>query len=542
MTVIAEAPTNARKYAPGASFFQAAVDPLFATDAYKLGHAEFFELASSAGVKGFPNDDGTMGTGGGVTRMYANWTNRKSRIDGVDCAVHFGLQAFCQSFLTDSWNNFFSSPIEDVVARFEKKRKAILGPHEVNSDRVRALHALGYLPLRFCAVPEGTLVPIGVPSFTIENTHDDFFWLPNYIESPLSAAIWQASTTATKAWHMRQLLNRQAMHTGSPMEAVDFQMHDFSMRGMAGLESASASGAAHLLSSKGSDTMIAMDWVDYFYPGSPEDEIILMSVPATEHSVMCNAIAKIGEQEMMRRLMDLVPTGYLSVVADSRSLWEVLDVFLPALKPQIMARDGKLVIRPDSGDPVKIICGNPDAEPGTTEHKGLIQSLWETFGGTLNAKNFKVLDSHIGAIYGDGMYYDRVQEIGDKLAAKGFASVNIVYGVGSWSYSMVSRDSLGSAVKATASVVDGGQVEIFKDPITDDGTKKSAKGRLAVGQMMSGKIYLIEHATPEQEARSLLQPVWENGEFIKFQSFHDVRETLKRSTGIRQRMLSRDQH
>ena len=486
-----------------------------------------------------------MGTGGGVTRIYSNWTARKSRIKGVDVSVTFGLQSFCRSFLQDGFKNFFASPVEEVVARFEKKSKAILGPHEVNTDRVRALHAKGYLPLRFCSVPEGTLVPIGVPTFTVENTDDEFYWLPNYIESPLSAAIWHLSTTATKAWHMRQLLNRAAQRTGTPQEAVDFQMHDFSFRGQAGLEAAFASGAAHLLSSKGSDTMGAIDWIDYFYPGSPEDEIILMSVPATEHSVMCTGIAKIGEKAMMSRLMDLKPTGYLSDVADSFNLWEVLSVYLPELKPQIMERDGKLVIRPDSGDPVKIICGNPDAETGTPEYKGLIQSLWDTFGGTKNAKGYKELATQIGAIYGDGITYDRADEITERLAAMGFASGNIVLGVGSFWYvggfdGGTTRDSLGFAMKATYGEVDNEGVNILKDPITDDGTKKSATGRLAVLKKRNGEMYQVQKATPEQEAQSLLQPVWENGEFIRFQSFSNVRETLKRSTNERRRRMTKD--
>jgi nicotinamide phosphoribosyltransferase len=531
MTAIAEAkaiiPT--RKFAPGASFFRQALNPLFATDAYKLDHRRQFRLSLDA-------EKGEV-----FERVYVNWTCRKSRIDGVDVSVHFGLQAFLLDFATDSFRSFFEADVDEVCAAFEHRVAMVVGPNEIGSDHIRALHAKGYLPLRFCAVPEGTLVPIGVPSFTVENTEDDFFWLPGFFEAPLSAAIWQASTTATLAWHMRQMLERAAMRTGTDLSFVDWQAHDFSFRGMPGLDAASASGAGHLLSFTGSDSMIAMDWIDYFYPGSPEDEVILGSIPATEHSVMCTGIAKLGEQEIMRRLVsDLYKSGPASIVSDSFDLFKVIDVYLPALKDLIEKREGKIVIRPDSGDPVKILCGDPDAKVGSSAYKGVIESLWDLFGGTFNSKNCKELSTKIGTIYGDGIYYERAEEIIAQLGAKGFASGTVVFGCGSWWYQMRTRDSLGSAVKMTYGRISGVGFNVLKDPITDDGTKKSATGRLAVLKKRNGELYQVQQATPEQEAQSLLQPVWENGEFIRFQPFSDVRGTLRRSTADRRRRMTKD--
>lgn len=533
MTTIAEARASTRKN--GASFFREALNPMIQTDCYKIGHRKMYGLASDSYEHGV--NDGTKG----ITRVYANYTNRGSRVEGVREVVHWGLQYFLQDYCIDSFKPFFAADVEDVCEEYERRVTQVIGPNNVGSEHIRALHALGYLPLRFCSVPEGTLVPVGVPSFTVENTIDEFFWLTNYIETVLSASIWQASTSATTAWHLRQMLNRKARRTGVPAEAVDFQGHDFSYRGMPGTEAANASGAGHLLSFKGSDTLPVLDWVDYFYPGSPEDEVILASVPATEHSVMCTAIAKIGEQEMINRLLD-EHDGFISIVGDSFNLWKVLDTYLVNLRGKILARSetSKVVIRPDSGDPVKILCGNPDATPGSTEYKGVVESLWDTFGGTENAKGFKVLNPRIGAIYGDSITYERANEIADLLAAKGFASSAVVFGIGSYTYQYSTRDTYKSAIKCTYSEVDGEGVNVLKDPITDDGTKKSATGRLAVLSKMNGEMYLVQKATPEQEAKSLLQPVWENGEFIRFQSFHDVRETLKRSTGIRQRRLSKD--
>jgi nicotinamide phosphoribosyltransferase len=202
-----------------------------------------------------------------------------------------------------------------------------------------------------------------------------------------------------------------------------------------------------------------------------------------------------------------------------------------------MARDGKLVIRPDSGDPADIICGTVrEFGKGTNfVERGAIESLWNIFGGTENEKGFKLLLDKIGLIYGDGMYDARIKDINQRLAIKGFASTNWVAGVGSYSYQMVTRDTFGSAVKATYVEVNGEGRNIQKDPETDNGLKKSATGRLAVLSTAQGIPYLIEEANEDQRAASLLQPVWEDGQFVKAYSFAEVRANLKRYTGIFER-------
>jgi nicotinamide phosphoribosyltransferase len=307
-----------------------------------------------------------------------------------------------------------------------------------------------------------------------------------------------------------------------------------------------SSGAAHLLSFYGSDAVPAVQWVNYYYPGE-ENGDIAYSVPATEHSVMC-AGGKEDEIETFRRLLKTFPTGILSVVSDTWDLFKVLTEYLPELKDEIMARDGKLVIRPDSGDPADIICGTVRYDSGrisadqqgigtelSPEEKGAIELLWDTFGGTVNEAGFKELDPHIGLIYGDGMFKARIEDINSRLMHKGFASITWVAGIGSWAYQMVTRDTFGSAVKATFVIVNGEGRNIFKDPKTDDGTKKSATGKLAVGYTGDGTLYRIEKANEEQIARSLIQPVWENGKFLKEYAFSDVRANLKRWTGILER-------
>lgn len=491
----------------------APVAPLFKTDAYKLGHIRQYELA------------------GDTTQVYSNFTNRKSRIPGIDHVVHFGLQAFLQKFAIDEFAPFFAADEDKVADLYEERVNSVLGPNTIGSDHIRALHRKGYLPLEFKAVPEGTPVPIGVPSFTIENTEPEFFWLTNYIETVLSAEVWQASTSATIAHRFRAILETGAQRTGGPIAAVDWQGHDFSYRGMSSSETAAMSGAGHLLSFFGTDSLVSLEWIDDYYGGV----YTAGSVPATEHSVMCTGIATLGEREMFNRLLDLYPTGIFSVVSDTFDLWKVLTDFLPSLKEKVMARDGKIVVRPDSGDPVDILTGAlsefeaaqvRDKTALTPAEKGVVELLWDEFGGTVNEKGFKELDSHVGVIYGDSITAERAQAIIDRLAAKGFASTNVVFGIGSFTYQYNTRDTFSSAIKATEAIVDDVEYNLFKNPVTDDGTKKSATGRLAVLRDADGKLYLQQKATPEQEAASELQTVWKNGEFVRKQTFAEVREVL----------------
>jgi nicotinamide phosphoribosyltransferase len=470
----------------------------------------------------------------GLTHVESNYTNRKSRVDGVNHVIQFGLQAWLKD-LTEDYEKFFAAPKDKVIQEYKDNISTFVSPG-FSLKEVEDLHDLGYLPLQFSAVPEGTLVPIGVPSILIKSTHEDFAWLVNYVESDLSAGIWHPSTVATTAWSLRRIFEKAASETGGAIEAVDFQVHDFSYRGQVNREAAASSGAAHLTSFFGSDAVPAVPWVNYYYPG--DNGLIAASVPATEHSVMC-AGGEEDELETFRRLLKLYPSGILSVVSDTWDFFKVLTEYLPALKDEILARDGKLVIRPDSGDPADIICGTVPATgllpEGTPEQKGSIEILWDIFGGTVNEAGFKELDSHIGLIYGDGMFPARIRDINARLKSKGFASTNWVAGIGSYAYQMVTRDTFGSAVKATYVEINGVGRNIQKNPKTDDGTKKSATGRLAVGYTADGTLYLIQGATDEEIKRSVIQPVWENGKFLKEYSFADVRANVKRTTEILER-------
>lgn len=231
-----------------------------------------------------------------------------------------------------------------------------------------------------------------------------------------------------------------------------------------------------------------------------------------------------AEKAVIKNMItNIYPSGIVSYVSDTYDFWRVVTKILPELKDDIMARDGKVVIRPDSGDPIKIICGDPWAEVGSPESKGLIECLWETFGGTVNEYGYKVLDPHIGAIYGDSITYERAKKILTRLKDKGFSSDNIVFGIGSYTYQYVTRDTHGFAVKATMGVVNGEQRAIFKDPKTDSGLKKSAKGLLHVTEDLE----LVDDVTWLQEDKGALKTVFENGKMIDYTTLDEIRERLR---------------
>lgn len=458
----------------------------------------------------------------GTEVVYSNWTPRMSRIPGQDKVIFVGLQFFLQKYLVEDFGeNFFNRDVDEICAAYTRRVNGYLGPNEIGDQHIRDLHALGYIPLTFRAMPEGTHVPLRVPMLTVENTHPDFAWLVNYFETLMSSVLWMPCTSATTASRMRGLLMDYAEKTGSPQEFVDFQGHDFSFRGMPGPEAAALSGLGHLTAFAGTDTIPAIDVAEQYY-GAPDGYMIGASVPATEHSVMC-AGGEETELETYNRLLDLYPVGILSVVSDTWDFWAVLTEILPALRDKIMAREGKLVIRPDSGDPVKIICGDPEAPVGSPAYKGAVETLWDEFGGTVTEKGYKVLDAHLGVIYGDSINFDRAQAILSGLEAKGFASANMVFGVGSFTYQYTTRDTFGFAMKATWVQINGVGKNIFKDPVTDSGFKKSAVGRLAVIEDIDGNPVLINEAEPSQEDLSMLRQVWANGEFFHTDTFDVIR-------------------
>ncbi|MBW3699357.1 nicotinate phosphoribosyltransferase [Bacillus aerophilus] len=464
----------------------------------------------------------------GTELIYSTWTPRTSRVENVDKVVAFGFQGFIKKYLIEYFNeNFFKRPKQDVINEYKRVIKYTLQVKDPETSHIESLHDLGYLPIKIKAVKEGTLIPIKVPMLTIENTVPEFFWITNYLETLMSNEIWQPTTSATLAFEYRKILDEYAMKTVGNKLAVDFQGHDFSMRGMSSLESTKLSGAGHLLSFTGTDTIPAILYHEEFYNADIENELIGSSIPATEHSVMCAN----GQDEysVFKKLVtETYPEGFVSIVSDTWDFWKVVDKVVRKLKEDILKRDGKVVIRPDSGDPVKIICGDPESNDELVR-KGLVEALWDIFGGSETDEGYKVLDPHIGAIYGDAITISRCKEICERLAAKGFASVNVVFGIGSFTYQYNTRDTFGFAMKATYTVVNGEERQIYKNPKTDDGTKKSQKGLTAVVKQgnelkLVDELNRVEHRKISDD--DVLEEVFVDGRLIRNQSLSEIRHLL----------------
>jgi nicotinamide phosphoribosyltransferase len=548
------------------------LNPMLFVDSYKLHHKPMY-----------PN---------GMVKLYSNGTPRASRMPGVKEVVVFTMQHTIREYLIEKFNkNFFMTEERERCLNQSWALEALKGKMvadykrhcPVDTKHIEDLWDLGYLPIEIKALEEGTLCPIGVPVFTITNTHPSFAWLVNYLETLISCCIWQGMTSATITHEYKKILTKHALESDEEnVEFVNWQAHDFSMRGMSSVESAITSGMGHLLSVTGSDNIPAIYQLEKSYSGSG---LIGASIPATEHSVMCMG-NKENEVDTFRRLLTLYPEGNLAIVSDTWDLWDVAEFYLPVLRDLIMSRNGKLVIRPDSGNPADILCGldyeeidhrdevyliddpkvvyvrNEDAffrvkkieKSGTFDYvysevreaevKGLVQLLWDAFAGTTNTQGYKVLDSHIGAIYGDSITLARAEEICTRLRENGFASTNVVLGIGSYTYQYNTRDTFGFAIKATYGEVmssDGtctcentsscecGKIdrrEIYKDPITDDGTKKSKRGLLRV-DMEDGKIVCYESQTPFEETQGLLQTVFKDGKLYNQTTLERIREKLK---------------
>ncbi len=486
-------------------------------DFYKIGH-----------VAQYPPD---------VTQVWSNWTPRTSRVEGQTSVVHFGLQYFIKDYLMRRFNQgFFSRPLAEVLDGYRAVVRECLGVPEPKTDHIEWLHNLGYLPIAIYSIPEGFSTPLNVPSMVITNTLPEAFWLPNYFETMLSMVLWKGSTSATTAQRFRSICTKWAKAAGEKdLGFIDWQCHDFSMRGMSGLEDAVLSGMGHLLSFSGTDTIPAIIAAKEFYGASLTCG---GSVPATEHSVMC-AGGMDDEFETFRRLLeDVYPTGIVSVVSDTWDLWTVLTDFVPRLKEGLWARNGKLVIRPDSGDPVKIICGDPARMTDAHDYKQGLDSCHPAGRGVLCllADALGVKDGMIqgaGAIYGDSINEERCEAIlRDCVERLKLSPFNQVFGVGSFTYEFRTRDTYGFAMKATAVRRNGEVVDIFKCPVTDDGGKKSHKGIVAVYRTEEStdarpEYFVSQGCKPEALDNCAFEKVYENGKLLVENTFDQIRKRVR---------------
>ncbi|QDF14565.1 nicotinamide phosphoribosyltransferase [Vibrio phage Brizo] len=506
----------------------------------------------------------------GTTHVYSNGTarfNKHSNVPNNAEIVHFGIQMALQK-LNTLWNeNFFKHPKEAVLAEYQRVISGYLGK-KISVDHIAKLHDVGYLPIEVKSLPEGSLVPYGVPPYTIHNTVEGLGWVTNLLETPFSAEYWPAVTSATTAFAYRSRFEQvPALRAGG---MIKFMGHDFSARGLWGMFAPEQNG--HLTSFVGTDSMVSGLAMEQYYDARIDKELVMASVDATEHSVMCSYETENELESLIHLISNVTPNGIISIVSDTWDFWQLVTQYLPEIKDLIMSRDGTVVIRPDSGDPVKILTGytigeqefvsvddyyeyydyriapKPEAvkiggvyhERGgisqdgrvglgkkLEEHevKGLVECLWDTFGGT-EVDGLRLIDSHIGAIYGDSITLERQDQIIERLLAKGFVP-SVVLGIGSFTYQYVTRDTHGFAIKATdIQVGEGNHIAISKDPKTDQ-SKKSAKGLLMVVE--DGDSYrLVADVTPEQEAseENCLKTIFKDGEFVKRTSLAEIRARI----------------
>lgn len=479
------------------------MNPIFAIDGYKIGH-----------IDQYPK---------GITQVWSNWTPRASRIKEVDHVIHFGLQYFLKKVLMDDFYMYFFYRKKEIVVN---EYKEVIGKYlgiEPRTEHIAALWDRYYLPIKIYSLPEGTATPLNTPSVVITNTDPKFFWLPNFLETMLSAYLWKASTSATTALRYRKILEKWGAAAGEKdLSYIDYQAHDFSFRGMSGVEDAILSGLGHLTSFKGTDSVpVVVAAKDYY-----DSPIVQSSISATEHSVMC-AGEESGEFETFKRLItEIYPNSPVSIVSDTWDLWKVLTDYVPRLRKEILERPSVTVLRPDSGVPELIICGDPNSD-NVNARKGVLRLLAEALG-TVERKGQLPLIDNARAIYGDSITPERAEEILRRTVTElKLSPQNINFGVGSFTYTYCTRDTYGFAMKATAIKKDGEIIPIFKKPVTDSGTKHSRRGIVSVWESPEGLI-TKEESTEEDLNNCAYSIVFENGKLYNTQTMDQIRERIKR--------------
>ncbi len=484
------------------------INTIFLTDFYKVGHR----------AQG-PKD---------VTKGYSNLTPRGTRLPGCKAVVLAGLQYLIKEYLITQFNeNFFNRGLKYVLEEYKAVLLNCLGVENPATDHIEYLWHLKHLPIDIYAVPEGSSVGLGCPMLVITNTDDNCFWLVNYLETLISTIIWGPCTSATKAKRMRQIMEKWAKAANeTDLGFINWQGHDFSARGMLGVEAGLLSGLGHLTSFSGTDTIYAILAAQKYY-NAPLT--VGGSVPATEHAVMCSW-NKEDEQETFRHLIeDVYPNGIVSIVSDTWDLWKVCTEYVPALKEKILARNGKVVIRPDSGDPVLIVCGDPSAPEGTPQNKGVLRLLAEAMGTTTRDDGGLPMINGVGVIYGDSIDEDRCNEILRRCVEElGLSPYNVVFGIGSYTYQYVTRDTHGFAIKQTAVVRNGVLINTFKDPITDNSCKKSCVGIPCTFQGEFGKSYdiMTDQNMPGALEICGFQKVFGNGKLLIETTLEEIRKRV----------------
>lgn len=432
-----------------------------------------------------------------TTRVYSFFESRGGQFPDV---VFFGLQYFLKRYL------------EGEVVTAEKIAEAseyydlhfggdVSLFNAAGWEYIRSHHG-GRLPLHIRAVREGSVVGTSNVLMTVENTDPNVPWLTNYVEGLLSQ-VWYPSTVATQSRAMKRLIEHYAEFTGVD-GGVDFKLHDFGFRGSTSPESSALGAAAHMVNFKGTDTVPGLMLARKYY----HEQMAGYSIPAAEHSTI-TSWGRDNEVAAYRNMLVSFPAGLVAVVSDSYDIFDACErLWGDELKAEVLARDGTLVVRPDSGDPPAVVTR-------------VIDILGERFGTTTNRAGFTVLDPHVRVIQGDGIDIDMLEKILKAMVAHGQSIENIAFGSGGGLLQKVNRDTQKFAFKCSAIEVDGEWRDVMKDPITDPG-KRSKAGRLAL--VYDGDGYRTVPEGDFVESANLLEPVFRDGRVLRDQVFGSVRE------------------
>jgi len=451
---------------------------ILATDSYK--HSHFLQYPPEARV------------------ISAYGESRPNDFAGE--VLFLGLQPYLIDYLAHPLTN------QDI-----DEAEAICAAHGVPFNRagwqaIVADHG-GYLPLEIAALPEGTMVPTGVPLFQVANTDERMPWLTTFVETALLRAVWYPTTVGTLSRKCKTVIAAGLEKTSDdPAGQLPFKLHDFGARGVSSGESAGLGALAHLVNFSGTDTLEGILAARRYYGADMPG----FSIPAAEHSTM-TAWGRAREEAAYANMLDRFDGegALVAVVSDSYDLDNAVErIWGDHLRGRVQARKGTLVVRPDSGDPVET--------PART-----LARLWDAFGGTVNSKGYRVLDPHVRVIQGDGMNVGSIERLVGRLVLDGFAIDNIAFGMGGGLLQQVDRDTLRFAMKANAMRdADGVWHDVCKKPATDPG-KASKAGRQAVVEE-AGRL-IARRSDAVDPARDLLRPVWRNGELLVRHGFDELR-------------------
>jgi nicotinamide phosphoribosyltransferase len=416
----------------------------------------------------------------------------------------FGLQGLLMETFTEQ---FFTQ--RDLDEEYENSQEHFgKFPYRYNDwQHILRVHG-GRLPVEIKAVREGSIVPVSNVLFTVRSTDPRVPWVGQWMETVLQH-VWYTTCVATKSRIAKELYKDYLLKTADSLAALPFQLHDFGFRGTSGIQEAARGGAAHLINFLGTDTPVAMDYLNQYYGAA---KVSGFSVPASEHSVM-TLKGEGGEAGQVEALLNKYPTGILSIVGDSYDIFNFTDNIIGGqFRDRIRARVGKVVIRPDSGDPVKQV-------------PVLLNMLGDKFGYTENSKGYRVLPPVVGLLWGDGMDYYTIKDQLAAIQAARWSTENIVNGMGGGLLRKVNRDTQKCAIKLCNAVIDGESTPVFKNPVTDKG-KASKKGRLALLRDEIG-YRTVQDVSGTFEPFDQLEQVFLNGRLTRFQKLDEIRKNAE---------------